>query len=119
MYETAGYKCRVCREECPERVDALPGEKFLTLDHIIPKSKGGPSAEWNLRVLCNVCNEAKGDKWSLEDFGRNPPWEYYSWAAVQQQREQERARVADIQVVVDEVVAQCLARGGCYKHRPA
>ncbi len=32
----------------------------LTLDHIIPKSKGGSDDSDNLRILCNRCNSSKG-----------------------------------------------------------
>lgn len=119
IYDAAGYRCKQCGEKCPERVDALPGERFVTLDHIIPRCKGGPSAAWNLQVLCNKCNERKGDKWSIEDFGPNPPWEYYQWKAARELRDREVARVADIQAVVDTEVARCLAKGGCYRHRLA
>lgn len=30
-----------------------------TIDHIIPQKLGGPSEEWNLRVLCHSCNSFK------------------------------------------------------------
>jgi 5-methylcytosine-specific restriction endonuclease McrA len=30
------------------------------LDHVIPARAGGPSAVWNLTVLCHICNDAKG-----------------------------------------------------------
>lgn len=81
MYEAANWQCRVCRERCPERIDALPGENFLTLDHIVPRSKGGPSADWNLAVLCDRCNHAKGDKDDISVWGEHPPWEYFAWKA--------------------------------------
>jgi hypothetical protein len=32
----------------------------LEFDHIIPVSKGGASTERNIRLLCEVCNRAKG-----------------------------------------------------------
>lgn len=36
--------------------------RHLTIDHVIPKSKGG-SEEWtNLVVACSKCNTKKGDK---------------------------------------------------------
>ena len=33
----------------------------LTLDHIIPKARGGTSADRNLQTLCRPCNHAKDD----------------------------------------------------------
>lgn len=33
---------------------------YLSIDHIIPKSKGGTSERSNLRVLCTTCNTKKG-----------------------------------------------------------
>ncbi|WP_246008977.1 HNH endonuclease [Hymenobacter metallilatus] len=46
----AGYQCEQC------------GSRFnLTLDHIIPRSKGGGWHRSNLQCLCKSCNEAKAD----------------------------------------------------------
>ena len=36
-------------------------ERQLTLDHIYPRSKGGPSLMENATILCLRCNNAKGD----------------------------------------------------------
>lgn len=38
----------------------------IEIDHIIPISKGGPTHESNLRVLCRKCNRNKSNK--LENF---------------------------------------------------
>ncbi len=36
-------------------------EILMTKDHIIPKSKGGPSEIANLQTMCTLCNRLKGD----------------------------------------------------------
>lgn len=39
------------------------GEVFLlTMDHIVPKSKGGKNNINNLQPMCRKCNEQKADK---------------------------------------------------------
>ena len=44
-----GYKCRRCGS--PEQ---------LSVDHIIPKSRGGTDDQRNLQTLCHSCNSRKG-----------------------------------------------------------
>ncbi len=36
--------------------------KDLTLDHVLPKSRGGDSSWTNLATACKKCNSLKGDK---------------------------------------------------------
>ena len=36
-------------------------EVLLTIDHIIPKSKGGLNDMINYQVMCKLCNEMKAD----------------------------------------------------------
>ena len=38
------------------------GKPANTVDHIIPKSKGGEDAAWNLVPCCKSCNSSKADK---------------------------------------------------------
>ena len=37
-------------------------KKYLTIDHVIPKSKGGNNSWGNLVTCCSPCNRHKGDK---------------------------------------------------------
>lgn len=39
------------------------GRIAQSVDHIIPKSKGGPKSRWNEVPACLACNGAKADKW--------------------------------------------------------
>lgn len=54
-----------CETKHAHRSVASDGMVYVNLqvDHIIPCSAGGTADEWNLRVLCNVCNAAKGAFW--------------------------------------------------------
>ena len=46
--------CQYCGEACP------PGE--LTLDHVVPRSRGGNSTWENLVACCHECNRKKGNR---------------------------------------------------------
>lgn len=47
-----GYKCAYCgRSDIP-----------LTVDHVIPKARGGEDSWENLVCACTKCNNAKGDR---------------------------------------------------------
>ena len=46
-----GFKCVYCNSS-----------DKLTLDHLIPKSKGGKNDWFNLVTCCDTCNKKKGDK---------------------------------------------------------
>lgn len=50
-----GHRCVMC---------GCADETLLTLDHVIPRSRGGPNSNDNLQTLCRACNEAKADHWS-------------------------------------------------------
>ena len=44
-------------------------EKDLTLEHILPRSRGGPDTTDNAVFICKSCNSSKGDKRLYEWFG--------------------------------------------------
>jgi 5-methylcytosine-specific restriction endonuclease McrA len=46
-----GHRCVICRAVAD-----------LTLDHLVPWSRGGEDTEENLRVLCRPCNARKGTR---------------------------------------------------------
>jgi len=37
-------------------------KKDLTLEHILPRSRGGPDTTDNAVFVCKACNSSKGDK---------------------------------------------------------
>lgn len=49
----ADYTCKMCLKKEPEIK--------LTIDHIIPLSKGGPHNKSNIQSLCHGCNSRKKD----------------------------------------------------------
>lgn len=52
--ERARHRCGFCLTQ--EVVSGIP----LTLEHILPRAKGGKDRESNLWLSCRLCNEAKG-----------------------------------------------------------
>jgi 5-methylcytosine-specific restriction endonuclease McrA len=47
-----GYKCAYCGRS----------DIQLTVDHVLPKARGGDDAWENLVTACTVCNNKKGDR---------------------------------------------------------
>ncbi len=57
IFKRDGQRCQYCGST-----------RDLTLDHLIPRSKGGKSSWTNLVTACKKCNTKKGD-YSLEKTG--------------------------------------------------
>lgn len=58
--ETRAWKVAKIRE-LPFECAHCKATEALTVDHIIPRSKGGRGIE-NMQILCSPCNHKKGDK---------------------------------------------------------
>lgn len=67
-----GYRCQYC--------GARPAQRELNLDHVHPRSRGGPTTWDNLVCCCRTCNLGKGGR-TPEESGmrllrkpRRPGW---------------------------------------------
>lgn len=65
LLQRDGDTCYYCPKQC-HRKDPLHKD-YATIDHKIPKSKGGLSTSDNLVIACLECNQAKGDM-TAEEF---------------------------------------------------
>ncbi len=57
IYSRDNYRCVRCNKRGQLQLGVI-----LTIDHIIPRSKGGSNALSNLQTMCRDCNRDKGDK---------------------------------------------------------
>lgn len=63
-----GFTCQSCGLvfTCPDEWDGSrvwheDGRTELTVDHVVPRSQGGPFTVDNLRACCEPCNQERGD----------------------------------------------------------
>ena len=61
LYERDGWTCQICGEPVNQTPWAND-PRDATLDHIIPRSKGGTHDPENLRTACHLCNASRGDR---------------------------------------------------------
>jgi len=52
VFKRDGYTCQYCGSR----------EKVLTIDHVLPRSRGGQDTWENLVTACHDCNTRKGDR---------------------------------------------------------
>lgn len=70
IYKRDGRRCFYCGrstlgiEEINKNTAGIP-KNYPTLDHIIPRSRGGRWVLWNLRIACKDCNVSKGSDMPL------------------------------------------------------
>jgi len=63
IFKRDNYECVYC---------GVHDTKLLTIDHVIPQSKGGENTWDNLVAACKKCNSEKADL-SLAEFGKDIP----------------------------------------------
>jgi 5-methylcytosine-specific restriction endonuclease McrA len=63
IYRRDNFECVYC---------GCSTQKLLTLDHVIPQSKGGKNTWDNLVTACKPCNSEKADL-TLEEYGKEIP----------------------------------------------
>jgi hypothetical protein len=69
IYERDGWKCWACgRPVAGGRKLRIEGgtELLATLDHVLPRKRGGTNHESNLVTSCEDCNRLKGDGSAVE-----------------------------------------------------
>ena len=54
ILELDGWRCVYC------------GEPAETVDHVVPRAKGGTNHPHNLAAACELCNAAKGDRYTWD-----------------------------------------------------
>lgn len=120
--DAAQYRCGYCL-----RSEELTGER-MTIEHIHPQSRGGPSSEENLWLACRRCNElthaldpATGKRTRFFN-PRTQLWhEHFGWdesgALIRGLTPAGRVTVTALQLNNPEIVscAEKLQRRFCYK----
>ena len=69
LRESQWWKRRVAKGKCHYCGDTVP-PKELTMDHIVPISRGGKSTRGNVAPCCKTCNNTKKQLLPME-------WEEY------------------------------------------
>lgn len=54
IFESWGWRCAYCDQQL--------NENTATIDHIVPKHKGGQNIRSNLACACNKCNRSKASQ---------------------------------------------------------
>lgn len=64
IYARDHYLCQYCgaKEGSTRVINGKPTKVVLTLDHILPESRGGKFSWSNLTSACRECNRKKGNK---------------------------------------------------------
>jgi Fe-S-cluster-containing dehydrogenase component len=53
------WRCHWCAQACREDIGWM---NSATIEHVLPRSQGGPNEPWNLVMACHRCNTARHDQ---------------------------------------------------------
>ena len=62
IFERDNYTCWICERRCNPR-DIVPADLAPTVDHLIPRARGGSDDPENLATACFACNSKRGASW--------------------------------------------------------
>ena len=85
IFKRDHYTCQYC--------GAQPGPDALTIEHILPRSKGGVSSWVNCVLACVPCNKRKADRtpeqagMKLRTLPRKPSWKTLAHVPPRERRE--------------------------------
>jgi len=75
IFQRDGYRCIYCGIGAGEQQgNELITKRDFTLDHIMPKSRGGRNTWSNTACACPKCNQRKGDR-TPHEAGMSMLWE--------------------------------------------
>ena len=66
IYARDEYTCQLCGKKCIQDENRVHAD-HITIDHIVPYSKGGAHTADNLRVACRSCNVKRGNRTENEE----------------------------------------------------
>ncbi len=68
VFERDGWLCAYCGRLCKKfSFNGKPQGRSATLDHVVPKSRGGSNALSNLVTACMACNTQKHNR-TLDEY---------------------------------------------------
>lgn len=59
LYQRDKFKCHICNKKTNINAHYLDSD-YPTLDHLVPRSKGGSDEDYNLATCCRECNTLRG-----------------------------------------------------------